>query len=734
MERISWGRGICLSLSPQPNSQMQVMKEMEVKPNARTYGTLMDTCAKAAAMDDARKLLEMSREDEIAPNVVIYSALISTIARAAEMRDEKAPQEALDVIAEMKRFGIQPNKYTYASAIEVCSSAAPVVGAKEAFAMTEELLAGMQSDGVQCGQVHYNTLIKGCALAAKQGDSDAVQTAYKTFMRMRVDRIRPNVRTYTAMIDTLAKSGSLENLERTTPLLEEMHRLGIRPTRVTYNVLINAYAMAADAANKAAQDKSRQQISNNKTKRKFHVKSKQNRTVEAGQQQVSAGGAMLEKAISILEQMRTAGVSPDVWTYNTLLNACAKSASTTPGGRQRSVKVLELMREAGLDARPEQYRALLEVCKDRAESGHDKDSYFLGLKVKQMMENRIPTEQSELCEMIGELRGEPECAVNLEGAEDEDGGGNVVQKVVLDAGATWQQSRTLRYVNVMTDEGVVDASKTALLSMSWQNEASREPDDADGGSGMNAESDGASNVEVPLVDAAATASRVRALATLASQESQPEDAPAFDMGMKLLREMISSGLEPDTITYTAVLHAAKQEGTLQAALGCRQLLGCIPFADRNHRTYAVAISALAQTGLISDARDVLDEARSHLEPNIYMYCSILAPLASRPKEYELFMDIYNEMKEEGVTQTLLSKRLLAQVKDRQRQSRRKGGRLGSSKGRSGRVGSNRQGGKAGGGGNRARGGGSHGKIGEGRPPGKKWVVTKESDKNPDSRL
>jgi hypothetical protein len=297
-------------------------------------------------------------------------------------------------------------------------------------------------------------------------------------------------------------------------------------------------------------------------------------------------------------------------------------------------QVLELMKDAGLEAKPEQYRSLLDACKGASGAGKNQDDYYLGLKIREMM-----------------------------GGEDGTDGGNVnvdaKGPALLDAGATFAQSSALRFVNVVDEQGVVDASRTAVLGKMT---GSFDPPPGQAAVGTYSPSSGASNVEVPiLVDASATAARVRALATLAGEEGAGEERPGFDMGMRLLSEMLNNGLEPDTITYTAVLHAAKEEGTLRAAIGGRELLRRIPFESRNHRTYAVAISSLTLVGLTDDAREVLDEARSHLQPNIYMYCGLLAPLASRPAESSTFFEVLNEMRADGVMDTPLSLRLEAQV-------------------------------------------------------------------------
>lgn len=55
-----------------------------------------------------------------------------------------------------------------------------------------------------------------------------------------------------------------------------------------------------------------------------------------------------------------------------------------------------------------------------------------------------------------------------------------------------------------------------------------------------------------------------------------------------------------------------------------------------------------QAGFFDEAIELLEESRSHLEPNIYMYCSLLAPLAGKndAETTETFFKLHGQMKAE----------------------------------------------------------------------------------------
>eukprot|EP00287_Rhodomonas_sp_CCMP768_P024407 CAMPEP_0202846208 /NCGR_PEP_ID=MMETSP1389-20130828/72114_1 /ASSEMBLY_ACC=CAM_ASM_000865 /TAXON_ID=302021 /ORGANISM="Rhodomonas sp., Strain CCMP768" /LENGTH=69 /DNA_ID=CAMNT_0049523751 /DNA_START=15 /DNA_END=220 /DNA_ORIENTATION=- len=66
--------------------------------------------------------------------------------------------------------------------------------------------------------------------------------------------------------------------------------------------------------------------------------------------------------------MKAKGISPDRYSYNVLLNVCAKSArarttrSVDPIGLDQGMAILNMMRNDGLDADVVTYTALLDTC------------------------------------------------------------------------------------------------------------------------------------------------------------------------------------------------------------------------------------------------------------------------------------------------------------------------------------------------------------------------------------
>lgn len=98
-------------------------------------------------------------------------------------------RQVMEVIDEMREQGVPPNKYTYSSAIDACAMSASVIGTKQAAELVETLLSSMRRDQIAASQIHYNSLLKGCAIAAKAGDPSAVTVAYKTLQNMRIFKV-----------------------------------------------------------------------------------------------------------------------------------------------------------------------------------------------------------------------------------------------------------------------------------------------------------------------------------------------------------------------------------------------------------------------------------------------------------------------------------------------------------------------------------------------------------------
>ncbi|KAL8274328.1 hypothetical protein Esti_001730 [Eimeria stiedai] len=192
-----------------------------LKPNAVSYGCILDALVSNGALDLALKLLaEMKASDQaIRPNTVMYSTLIKGCAQSKQL------DQALALFEEMSAQGIEVNTVTYNSLLDVCAR----VGAMDRAAM---LLDDMLKNGVKPDLITFSTIIKGyCA----HGQMDKGLLLLKA---MKQKNISPDGVLYNSLLDGCVRAG------RSSLCLElwrEMQAQRIKPSNFTLSILIKLH-------------------------------------------------------------------------------------------------------------------------------------------------------------------------------------------------------------------------------------------------------------------------------------------------------------------------------------------------------------------------------------------------------------------------------------------------------------------------------------------------------------
>jgi len=216
--------------------------------------------AKALPYEQVYQTFLNMQKNGIEPTVPIYTSLMVACGQSGLVL------EAEKILAEMKQRGLSPNLWTYTALARVYGKGGQL---DRAFSVVD--LA--KADGVSPNVVLYTTLIHACLT---NGD---IVRAWDTFDNMRIHLgIEPDEVTFSLMIHACSLQGQAE---RAANLLEEMKILQRRPTEVTYNSQINAYAKRKD----------------------FYL-----------------------KAFEMFGQMKANGYQPTIETFGTLLHACAQNA------------------------------------------------------------------------------------------------------------------------------------------------------------------------------------------------------------------------------------------------------------------------------------------------------------------------------------------------------------------------------------------------------------------------
>ncbi|KAL8431786.1 hypothetical protein Efla_005008 [Eimeria flavescens] len=197
-----------------------------LKPNAVSYGCILDALVSNGALDLALKLLaEMKASNQaIRPNTVMYSTLIKGCAQSKQAGGRLLDQ-ALVLFEEMAAQGVEVNTVTYNSLLDVCAR----VGAMDRAAM---LLDDMLKKGIKPDLITFSTIIKGyCA----HGQMDKGLLLLKA---MRQKNINPDGVLYNSLLDGCVRAG------RSSLCLElwrEMQAQRIKPSNFTLSILIKLH-------------------------------------------------------------------------------------------------------------------------------------------------------------------------------------------------------------------------------------------------------------------------------------------------------------------------------------------------------------------------------------------------------------------------------------------------------------------------------------------------------------
>ncbi|XP_059441835.1 pentatricopeptide repeat-containing protein At1g63080, mitochondrial-like [Corylus avellana] len=169
------------------------MEKIGYKPNAVTYGTIMNDLCKIGEITVAIRILRKMEKGNLELNVVMYNTIIDSLCK------DRLVNEALNFLSEMKNRGIRLDVFTYNSLIlGLCSFAR--------WKETTKLLTEMVERKIMQNVHTFNILVDTLGMEGKLTEADEV------FNVMIQRGIEPDTITYNSLIDECKRS-VLDNLQ-----------------------------------------------------------------------------------------------------------------------------------------------------------------------------------------------------------------------------------------------------------------------------------------------------------------------------------------------------------------------------------------------------------------------------------------------------------------------------------------------------------------------------------------
>lgn len=255
------------------------MKQSGEEPNAITYCTIAKGYCNSGSVDRALDLLKyLKAERKTDIDEIFYNTILEGC-----LKDQRH-DEALALFEDMKKAGLTPSNCTMTTMVKLLSQCGRL---NEAFALIQNI---RNEYGVEISIQTYTCLIQA------HGHAYNVDQVWRLLGQIEADGVELNCITLGCVVDALVKNGCTEDAwkfvrgkasEPTTRPLVNV---------VVYNTILKGLVHVEDA----------------------------------------------HKVIAVYEEMKAEGISPDIFTYNTILNAYAQHHE----GIQRVPALLEDMRTA----------------------------------------------------------------------------------------------------------------------------------------------------------------------------------------------------------------------------------------------------------------------------------------------------------------------------------------------------------------------------------------------------
>lgn len=540
-------------------------------------------------------------------NVNTYATMIESFGRAKNVTAIPAVLEHMDA-ARVKRN------------VVVCTSLITAYGRAKNLDESLRVFERMDDDpGCKPNVITYTALMD---LLSKVGRHD---DAGKVYAKMVEAGCRPSAHTYTVLIHSLGQAGKLEKAEE---VFNRMSQAGCTPTSITYSALINAHAKAGNA----------------------------------------------DKALQCLRRMKAANLGPPTSAYQMVASALTKA------GRSHEADALwtELPRKQAKAKAKVEGQAKSKEVKDQ----QDKQTPSSEDKQDDVLTVDVPSEQGNGQQAVVELKDFHEKSPDSGNGNTRSRakhtyvqvGGNMIKlrtgervsaESIAKIVANWGPSATkvLEYIGIRKKkpEFVVEVLKrvkdpeAALNFFAWLR--------ADEDFPVNAflynklidvvgQARDMEKVEELLNEMKSTGIEI-SVVTLNTIIFSYIKAQYLEGALQVFEQMKEYDCEPNVVTYTCFINAYCKIGDYEKAMTMYRTMldaGCTP----NNHTYCAVLKVLGYTGKLEDARDLLRRMPSlGVRPDAFSFTAVIMAF-KEAGNLDMALEVYKEMQESGIEMKRLS--------------------------------------------------------------------------------
>lgn len=324
---------------------IELFREVESSPNLklnhRVFGAMIDVCVNLGKLEKARNYLSEMKTVLGRTTVIAYTLILSGYAKLLP-KDPSVLESVDQLLSKMKSDGLIANVYIYAVLLKI-------YGTIQQFDKMRELLREMGRLKIKPDAAVCNTVL------FYMGSNMTPSEAKRMYLEMVERGVKPDEYTCNLLLRVFAKGG---DPIRARAFVHKMKRMGIRITTVTYNSLIQSYITGAKSDTPV---------------RKLSVQCDQ-----------------------VLAELKSCGLKPDLFTYNSLLAACSLC-----GDHERAVGHLVEMEKQNIKPTATTYTSLIDLY-SRYGNPEDRRHYLKSCfaLLEQMETNKVPMDTRVFASLI----------------------------------------------------------------------------------------------------------------------------------------------------------------------------------------------------------------------------------------------------------------------------------------------------------------------------------------------